>query len=70
MLANTAGVSDALEQVLREQDGYYLIGWQFAGFPMGYDSEKPIVKTTREGLTVRSRTGFIGITEFGEDNTQ
>jgi VWFA-related protein len=70
LLANIAGISDGLAQVLREQDGYYLIGWQLTGFPMGWDNQKPIVKTTREGLTVRSRTGFLGITEFEAENAQ
>ncbi len=70
LLANPSAVSSVLEQVLREQDGYYLIGWQFTGFLMGWDDRKLNVKTTREGLTVRSRSNFIGITEFPDDDTQ
>jgi hypothetical protein len=50
LLANTAGVLDRLEQVLR-------------------DSQKLSVNATREALTVPSRTGLFGLTDF-EDNAQ
>jgi len=54
------GLSGALERVLGEQEGYYLIDYHPTATLALVDTEAVSVRVTREGLVVRSRTGSIG----------
>ena len=57
----------AIDQVLEDLDGYYLIGYKPESGTFHKEGEDPAfhrlhVRVKRPGLTVRSRTGFYGIT--------
>lgn len=64
---NNNDMNWALERVMEDQRGYYLLGFQpdsntFRPKPGGnYHSIR--VRLTRKGLNVRSRTGFFGTTD-------
>ena len=63
---NTNDVGRGLRRALEEQRGYYLIGYRpsvdsFRGGVAGF--RKLDVRVKREGLRVRTRKGFIGVTD-------
>lgn len=61
------GINDGIKTVLDDQQGFYLIGYdpdEQTFDPTGRKNlHKLRVKVKRPGLTVRSRTGFYGITD-------
>jgi VWFA-related protein len=61
-------MNDGLARFLDDQKGYYLLGYKpgdrdFAEVNGERPYHKLVVKLTRPGLEVRSRTGFIGATD-------
>jgi VWFA-related protein len=65
-IRGTNNMDDALERVLREQSGYYLLGYRPSDetFKGGRNAFRDIkVKVSRSGVTVRSRKGFIAVTD-------
>ncbi len=54
-------IAGSLGKVLEDQQGYYLLGYSPAESTFNKDYHKIQVKVKRAGLTVRSRTGFLGI---------
>src|SRR5205085_1612108 len=61
-------VSAGVKKIIADQDGYYLIGYQpeEGTFEHGRADAKFhrwTVRVTRPGLRVRTRNGFIGITD-------
>ena len=65
---NSNDITGAIRRAADDQNGYYLIAYQpeeatFAGREGKREFHKLSVKVKRPGLTVRSRTGFYGITD-------
>lgn len=65
-IRNNNDIVDGLKQIIVDQSGYYLIGYQpdagtFDPKRLRFNSFK--VKVKRKGLQVRYRSGFIGITD-------
>lgn len=63
---NQNNIGDGLLRVLQDQNGYYLIGYQPDAEtfdPKKNKYNKLSVKIKREGLKVRHRSGFFGITD-------
>jgi len=63
---NTNDISAALNQVLEDQSGYYLIGYTPDASTFDKKSAKPLfhtitVRVKRRGMHVRTRTGFYGV---------
>jgi len=68
-------MNDGLARFLEDQKGYYLLGYKpgdrdFAEVNGERPYHKLIVKVTRPGLEVRSRTGFIGATDDEVSSSQ
>ncbi len=68
LLSGRNDLSQQLERIVNDQRGYYLVGYTpspsaFAAVK-GYPAfHKIYVKVRRKGLTVRSRSGFYGVSE-------
>ncbi len=65
---NNNDISESLRRAIDDQRGYYLLAYEadkatFESKPGGRDFHKLTVKVKREGLTVRSRSGFYGYSE-------
>jgi hypothetical protein len=65
---NTNDIADAIRRAADDQNGYYLIAYvpeesTFADNQGRREFHKLSVRVKRPGLTVRSRTGFYGITD-------
>lgn len=63
---NQNNIGNGLRRVLQDQGGYYLIGYQPDAEtfdPKKNKFNKLSVKIKREGLTVRHRSGFFGVTD-------
>lgn len=66
---NTNGFKEAFQRVIEDQSGYYLLAYSpeetvFASNPNGGRKyQKITVKVKRPGLTVRTRQGFLGVTD-------
>jgi VWFA-related protein len=65
---NTNDVAEGVREVLRDQKGFYLIGYQpdaetFAREGASLRFHQLEVKVKRPGLTVRTRNGFYGVPE-------
>ena len=61
----TSGIDEALRRILKDNEGYYLIGYQpdastFYGKNGKVDYHTIKVEVSRPGLTVRTRRGFYG----------
>ncbi|MBL8178653.1 MAG: VWA domain-containing protein [Bryobacterales bacterium] len=54
-------IAGSLAKVLEDQQGYYLLGYSPGEATFNKSYHKVQVKVKRAGLTVRSRTGFLGI---------
>jgi len=54
-------IAGSLAKVLDDQQGYYLLGYSPGEATFNKSYHKIQVKVKRAGLTVRSRTGFLGI---------
>ncbi|MBS1829708.1 MAG: VWA domain-containing protein [Acidobacteria bacterium] len=54
-------IAGSLAKVLDDQQGYYLLGYSPGEATFNRSYHKIQVKVKRAGLTVRSRTGFLGI---------
>src|SRR6185312_9843864 len=52
-----------IETVMEDQDGYYLIGYKPRDETFNRSFHHIKAKVKREGLTVRTRAGFFGLTE-------
>ncbi|MBL8151556.1 MAG: VWA domain-containing protein, partial [Blastocatellia bacterium] len=69
-IRNTSDMAKALDRVVQDQSGYYLLGYVPDEERINKDSKlktstfhKLEVKLKKSGLTVRSRTGFLANTE-------
>ncbi len=66
---NTNGFQQALQRVLDDQSGYYLLGYSPGEEAFVNDSKKKrqfrsiSIKVKRPGLTVRTRKGYSGVTD-------
>ncbi|MGD0618847.1 MAG: VWA domain-containing protein [Bryobacteraceae bacterium] len=66
---NSNGYSEAMQSIEEDQNGYYLIGFKApADIDNGQQKAKPgfhsvHVKLNAAGLRVRSRSGFLGVTD-------
>lgn len=66
---NTNGFKEAFQRVIEDQSGYYLLAYSpeetaFASNPNGTRKyQKITVRVKRPGLTVRTRQGFLGVTD-------
>jgi VWFA-related protein len=63
---NTNDISAALNQVLEDQSGYYLIGYTPDASTFDEKAARPLfhtitVRVKRRGIHVRTRTGFYGV---------
>jgi VWFA-related protein len=67
-ITNTNDLNLGIDRVLRDQAGYYLLGYAApAGAPRsGWDQNRVKVRTKRPGLRVRARQGFFGPTDPNE----
>jgi VWFA-related protein len=67
-ITNTNDLNLGLERVLRDQEGYYLLGYTAPkGAPRsGWDQDRVKVRVKRPGLRVRARQGFFGPSDPNE----
>lgn len=68
MIANTNDLPGGIRRVMEDQKGYYLLGYVPSQATFKSLREKPAyhkisIKVKRAGLSVRSRNGFLGITD-------
>jgi VWFA-related protein len=68
-IANTNDLNLGLDRVLRDQEGYYLLGYAApkGASRSGWDQDRVKVRVTRPGLRVRARQGFFGPSDSAED---
>jgi VWFA-related protein len=61
-IANTNDLNLAIQRVLDDQRGYYLLGYSTSDgrVPTGWNQDNVRVRVKRPGLHVRSRQGFFG----------
>lgn len=69
-LKNTNDLNGALQQVMEDSSGYYLIGYKPDASTFLHTSQQPRfhslkVRLKRPGLRVRSRSGFFGVSDSG-----
>ena len=64
-ITNTNDLNIGISRVLRDQDGYYLLGYVApkGARRSGWDQNRVKVRVTRPGLHVRARQGFFGPSE-------
>ena len=67
-ITNTNDLNLGISRVLRDQDGYYLLGYAAPkGAPRsGWDQNRVKVRVKRSGLRVRARQGFFGPSDPNE----
>jgi hypothetical protein len=63
MIQGTNDISGELRRVMEDQKGYYLLGYQPDGDTFDRHFHHLKVRVKRKGLTVRTRSGFFGISE-------
>lgn len=63
MLQGTNDIVSGLRRVMEDQKGYYLLGYQPDGDTFDRQFHHLKVRVKRKGLTVRTRSGFFGISE-------
>lgn len=59
-LVSMANVSDAVDQIVSENGGYYLLGFEPRPYPSAGRFQSVDVRVRRPGLRIRSRRGFTG----------
>ena len=62
---NDNNLRDLLVQALEDQSSYYLLGYNPGKESFDRKFHKINVRVTRPGLTVRSRTGYVGVEDTG-----
>jgi VWFA-related protein len=67
-VTNTNDLNLGISRVLRDQDGYYLLGYAAptGALRTGWDQDRVRVRVTRPGLRVRARQGFFGPSDPNE----
>ena len=60
---NDNGLRELLARALDDQSSYYLLGYNPGSGSFDRRFHKIVVRTLRPGLTVRSRTGYVGVEE-------
>jgi hypothetical protein len=63
MLQGTNDIASGLRRVMEDQKGYYLLGYRPDGDTFDREFHHLKVRVKRKGLTVRTRSGFFGISE-------
>jgi VWFA-related protein len=63
MVQGTNDIASGLRRVMEDQKGYYLLGYQPDGDTFDRNFHHLKVRVKRKGLTVRTRSGFFGISE-------
>jgi hypothetical protein len=64
VIQNTNDFAAGLSRIMEDQKGYYLIGYRPGGETFNRHFHKITARVrTRSGLTVRTRTGFYGVTQ-------
>jgi VWFA-related protein len=68
-ITNTNDLNLGLERVLRDQEGYYLLGYSAPkdASRSGWDQDRVKVRVKRPGLRVRARQGFFGPSDPKEE---